>query len=92
MTLTHLRGGRMTVAFGYFREGTPHNGAPRTQIATGEQSLCCKRVSDKGLVPAVFPRELLLALRQFTDSPEILAHIDEATAFVTEPIELERTG
>jgi len=81
MTLKHLRGGRMTVAFGYFREATGHNGTPRTQIASGEQSLCCKRVSEDGLVPTVFPVELLRALRQFTDSPEILEHIDEATAF-----------
>jgi enediyne biosynthesis thioesterase len=81
MTLKHLRGGRMTVAFEYYREGNESDGLPRTQIASGEQSLCCKRISRNGLVPAVFPQELLLALRQFTCSNEILNHIDEALEF-----------
>ncbi len=81
MTLKHLRGGRMTVAFAYYREGNERDGVPRTQIASGEQSLCCKHISRNGLVPAVFPQELLLALRQFTCSNEILKHIDEALEF-----------
>jgi enediyne biosynthesis thioesterase len=81
MTLTHLRGGRMTVHFDYFREENPAEGTPRTRIAIGDQSMCIKRMTRTGLVPVVFPVELLLALRQFTDSSEILDHIEEATLF-----------
>ncbi|MFN0056797.1 MAG: acyl-CoA thioesterase [Planctomycetales bacterium] len=79
MALSQLRGGRMTVRFQYFREGAA--GEPRTQIAEGEQAMCCKRISPQGLIPVVFPQELLSALRQFTDDPELLARIDEAADF-----------
>lgn len=87
MTLSHLRGGRMTVQFAYFREGNRSSDSERTRIATGEQSMCIKRLTPSGLVPVVFPAELLLALREFTDAPEVLAHIDDATAFATTRIQ-----
>jgi hypothetical protein len=76
MVLTRLRGGRLTVEFGYFRDG-----ARRTLLARGEQAICCKRPTPTGLVPDVFPCELLEALRRFADSEELRQNIDDALAF-----------
>jgi enediyne biosynthesis thioesterase len=92
MRLTHLRGGRLTVAFDYFRVGANGQEQAPEQIAAGTQSLCCKRPTSTGLVPAVFPAELLLALRKFADSPKLQASIDEAIEFSSEgvtPVESE---
>jgi enediyne core biosynthesis thioesterase len=82
MTLAHLRGGRMTVAFDYERE-SPDGLVPRQRIASGKQAICCKRPSPDGPVPTVFPVELLLALREFAESDELRSNIDQAIDFTT---------
>ena len=75
MQLTHLRGGRLTMFFEYIAEND------RRLIALGTQKICCKKLVNDSLVGAVFPVELLLALKSFSSALEIHDNIQSAIEF-----------
>jgi enediyne biosynthesis thioesterase len=84
MHLTHFKGGRLTMMFRYFIAGDGSSNSPaRIHIATGTQSLCCKHVTRHGMVPAVFPVEMLNGLREFATSREMRSMIEEALSFAS---------
>ena len=81
MRLTHLRGGRMTMHFAYFLSPNEGDMSVRKRFAAGAQSICCKRTTEQGMAPAVFPVDLLHALRAYANSPAVRSNIDAALAF-----------
>lgn len=97
MRLTHLKGGRLTVAFDYYLGSGDIEPDSRAHIATGSQSLCCKRPSPSGLVPTVFPSEVLQSLREFAEGDVLQSNIDESLNFLNalnclgEPARLEHS-
>jgi len=81
MRLRHLRGGRLSMHFNYFVSETVDGSTGRQLVATGSQSVCCKRLTGHGLAPAVFPAEMLQACRRLTNSTKLRANIDDAIEF-----------
>lgn len=78
MRLETLKCGQMGVRFDYFAV-VPH-GQP-IRFAKGSQKMSSKHQSGPAVVPCPFPAELLLALRQFTQSELLLGKIDDILCF-----------
>lgn len=81
MQLTHLKGGRLTMRFDYFVCGNQPDRPLRSQIASGEQSLCSKHVTSHGMAPVVFPCDMLHGLREFAGTEQLRLNISEALDF-----------
>jgi enediyne biosynthesis thioesterase len=75
-----LKWGQMQVRFDYF--AISENGT-ECRFAVGRQRMSSKHKSGESVVPFPFSTELLLALRKFSDSPEVLAKIDRLLCDVT---------
>jgi enediyne biosynthesis thioesterase len=87
MQLSHLKGGRLTMVFSYFIVSSG-NSEHQLLIATGTQSLCCKRMTQSGVAPAVFPVDMLCRLLSFAESEQLLLNIAEALAFADEGLQI----
>lgn len=83
MRLASLKCGQMGVRFDYVidRSGP----ASKLPFAIGHQSMSSKHPVGETVLPCPLPRELLVALREFTDSPRLMAKIEDILRFA-EPI------
>lgn len=87
MRLTKLKGGRLSMRFDYFQAHSKVRGKSLQWFASGLQEISCKRRSAAGMVPCVFPADLLTALAGFTESVTLRSNICDALDFLdhTEP-------
>lgn len=80
MRLESLKCGQMSVRFDYLadlRNGTT------VRFAKGSQKLSSKRQSGQIVAPCPLPTALLIALRGFTDSEQLLAKITDILSFAS---------
>ena len=82
MRLESIKCGQMTVRFDYFaelRDGT------RFHFAKGLQKMSSKHQRGSAVVPCPFPTDLLIALREFTESKDLLGRIEDILTFASAP-------
>ncbi|MEI8214042.1 MAG: hypothetical protein WCI02_17960 [Planctomycetota bacterium] len=86
MRLQSLKCGQMGVRFHYFEDSDAKS---KRAFAVGEQSMSSKHSLGDSIAPCPLPKELVLALKAYTDSPRLKAKIDDILAFAAaapEPI------
>ena len=81
-----LKWGQMQVRFDYF--AVQANGAEK-RFAVGRQRMSSKHYNGRSIAPLPFYAELLLALRKFSDSPQILSKIDSFLTIATAQAEAQ---
>jgi enediyne core biosynthesis thioesterase len=77
MRLMQIKCGQVTVQFDYFARQGEH----RISFARGRQVMSTKRVAEGSLVPTPLPQDMLLALKPYAASTEMVKAIEDILEF-----------